>query len=71
MLIYFYTRQVNILWLIIARVTSILESRMKGGRMKRSIQECEDMDDYAAAMADAWREEQRLQSILETLAKAK
>jgi len=39
--------------------------------MKRSIQECEDMDDYAAAMADAWREEQRLQAILETLAKAK
>jgi hypothetical protein len=35
--------------------------------MKRSIQECEDMDDYAAAMADAWREEQIL---LATLSRA-
>lgn len=38
--------------------------------MKRSIQECEDMDDYAAAMADAWREEQRVQVMLETVARA-
>jgi hypothetical protein len=37
--------------------------------MKRSIQECEDMDDYAAAMADAWREEQRVMAVLDTGAK--
>ncbi len=35
--------------------------------MKRSIQECEDADDFAAAMADAWREEQML---IATLSKA-
>lgn len=52
----------------VARVTSILNK--KGGIMKRSIQECEDMDDYAAAMADAWREEQRVQVLLETVARA-
>ena len=34
--------------------------------MKRTIAECEDLDDYAAAMADAWREEQRVQAMLET-----
>jgi len=34
--------------------------------MKRSIQECEDLDDYADAMADAWREDQRVQAMLET-----
>ena len=38
----------------------------KGGKMKRSIQECEDLDDYADAMADAWREDQRVQAMLET-----
>jgi len=32
--------------------------------MKRSIQECEDADDFAAAMADAWREEQLLLAAL-------
>lgn len=33
--------------------------------MKRSIQECEDADDYAAAMADAWREDQLLLAVIE------
>ena len=33
--------------------------------MKRTIAECEDLDDYAAAMADAWREEQRVQGMLD------
>ena len=46
-----------------ARVTSIYK---KGGQMKRTIAECEDLDDYAAAMADAWREEQRVQGMLDT-----
>lgn len=34
--------------------------------MKRTIAECEDLDSYADAMADAWREEQRVQAILQT-----
>ena len=33
--------------------------------MKRTIAECEDLDDYAAAMADAWKEEERVQKMLE------
>lgn len=33
--------------------------------MKRSIQECEDADDYADAMADAWRKEQLLAAVLQ------
>jgi hypothetical protein len=34
--------------------------------MKRTIQECEDLDDYADAMADAWREDQRVQALLKS-----
>jgi hypothetical protein len=33
--------------------------------MKRSIQECEDLDDYAAAMADALREDEIVKVVLQ------
>ena len=49
---------------IIARVTSIFRIK-KGGVMKRSIQECEDLDDYAAAMADALREDEIVKVVLQ------
>jgi hypothetical protein len=39
--------------------------------MKRSIEECEDLVDYASAMADAWREEQLIQLMLESGAKGR
>ncbi|CAM8624668.1 hypothetical protein MCEMSE18_00277 [Candidatus Planktophila versatilis] len=34
--------------------------------MKRTIAEYENLDDYAAAMADAWKEEESVQKMLET-----
>ena len=38
----------------------------KGGRkMKRSIQECEDDDDFAAAMADAMRDDEQVKETLQ------
>jgi hypothetical protein len=33
--------------------------------MRRSIQECEDSDDYASAMADAWREDEQVKVTLQ------
>jgi uncharacterized protein (DUF2236 family) len=33
--------------------------------MKRSIEECEDLDDYASAMADALREDEQVRVVLE------
>jgi hypothetical protein len=33
--------------------------------MKRSIQECEDLDDYASAMADALRDDELVKVVLE------
>ena len=33
--------------------------------MKRSIQECEDLDDYASAMADALREDEIVKVVLQ------
>ena len=33
--------------------------------MKRSIQECEDIDDYAAVMADVMRDEEQVKATLQ------
>ncbi len=33
--------------------------------MKRSIQECEDLDDYASAMADAMRDDEEVKATLQ------
>lgn len=33
--------------------------------MKKSLREMDDMVDYAEAMADAWREDQLIQEMLE------
>lgn len=33
--------------------------------MKRSIQECEDIDDFAAAMADAMRDDEEVKATLQ------
>jgi len=33
--------------------------------MKRSIQECEDTDDFAAAMADAMRDDEEVKATLQ------
>jgi hypothetical protein len=33
--------------------------------MKRSIQECEDLDDYAEAMADSLREDEIVKVVLQ------